>query len=169
MTKLPLAYSLTLIVMPVVFLAPGCARTSGRTDMGSVQGTITYEGSPLRGGTIHFIQSRKTKISLWIRADGTYSGDVPLGPAKVAIETESVQYKDREFMLKKWQETVGPNLVHKKKQQVVLPGEPAEKMVYTRIPERYSNPEQSGLRVEVHAGNQQCDFALEGPAGSTGP
>jgi hypothetical protein len=128
--------------------------------MGSILGKVTFQGTPVSGGTIHFIQGdRKTVLA--IRGDGAYSGEIPVGVYKVAIETESIKYRDREKMLEKWQETVGPELVQKKQQVRPTPGTTAAKLIYMEIPSRYNDPAQSGLSYEVTAGKQERDFELE--------
>jgi hypothetical protein len=138
--------------------------------MGHVSGLVTYQGSPLRGGTIHFIQSPKQDFATWIRGDGTYYAEVPIGVAKVTIETESVQSKDREGMLAKWQGDVGPFLLHKKKitRAERRPSEVPD-MVYTPIPDHYGDPERSGIEVEINAGAQEFDFELVGSVAGKSP
>ena len=151
------------ICLPLLALAlaacAGCGRGSGREGVGSVWGTVYFRGEPLRGGTIHFVRSKKDKTSLWIRANGTYSGEIPVGPARVAVETDSVKYTDRDTMFRKWQER-NPNLARKKQPKLDLPLS-APRMVYTQIPDRYCDPEKSGLTFEVQGGEQKQDFELE--------
>jgi hypothetical protein len=151
----------TGLLVAVIFLFPlGCNPSTARDGMAVVTGKVTYQGKPVTGGFIHFVQAEQ-KIVLWIRGDGTYSGEVPLGMNKVAIETESVKYKDRDKMLEKWQETVGSELVERKQAKGELPGITAAKLVYVEIPSKYSDPEQSGLTLEVLAGKDDCDFPLD--------
>src|SRR5262249_13754840 len=131
---------------------------------GIIQGKVYCkkgeERAPLTGGTIHFVQ-RDKKTTLWIRGDGTYSGEVPVGQYKVAIETESIKYRDREKILEKVREEVGPEVAERKQQVRPTPGLTAAKLTYVEIPSRYNNPEQSGLSYEVTAGKQERDFDLE--------
>jgi hypothetical protein len=132
-----------------------------------VSGVVTYQGNPLRGGTIHFLVAGNEKASTWIRGDGTFSLEVPVGVAKVAIETESVKSKDKEAMLQEEQEQVGPMLLHKKKRSGrQRAASNAPPMVYTPIPEHYSNPDKSGWEAEIVRGEQVLDFPLVGAVSS---
>jgi hypothetical protein len=165
MSHSPLSPRLCLLLLALALPSvPGCSGGSGREGMGTVSGTVLYRGEPLRGGTIHFILGKKEKTSLWIRGDGTYSGEVLVGSARVAVETESVKYTDRKTMLKKWQQR-NPELAGKKQAALDLPVS-LPTLVYTPIPERYSDPDKSGLTCEVTRGAQRHDFELEGPGGT---
>src|SRR5262245_8406822 len=82
----------------------GCESRPTRPGYGTVHGNVYFQGKPLQGGVIHFLQGEKKLAALWINNAGIYSGEIPVGEATVAIETESVRFRDREFMLKKWQE-----------------------------------------------------------------
>jgi hypothetical protein len=137
----------------------GCS-SSARSEMGTVWGTVLYKEKPVTGGNIHFVQG-KTKTTLGIRGDGTYSGEVPVGPAKIAIETESVKYRDRDKMLEKWEEEAGPEVVEKKKEKGPRPGLTAAPLVYFPLPDKFSDPEQSGLSFDITSGRQEHDFNLE--------
>jgi hypothetical protein len=150
-----------LLLATVVPFLPGCAPPWQRSDTGIIWGKVNYKGGPLTGGNMHFVQDGQKKAALAIRGDGTYSGEVPVGQYKVAIETESIKYRDRDKMLEKWQEEVGPELVQRKQQERPTPGLTAAKVIYVEIPARYSDPEKSGLSYEVTAGKQERDFNLE--------
>jgi hypothetical protein len=157
------------ICLIVVFAGlPGCSKSPARPDVGLVYGKVTIHGEPL-SGTIHFVQDdkadpkKKKHTTLWIRGDGTFGGEVPIGYALVAIETDSAKYKDRDYMLKKWKETVNPTLVKKKNQKVEIPGYSPPAVVYVKIPEKYNDPNQSGLHCEITTGEQRVDFDLTSP------
>jgi hypothetical protein len=152
-----LRLGLVAAVLALAALA-GCRRGSGRENAGTVWGTVYFQDRPLPGGTIHFVRSKADKTSLWIRGDGTYSGEIPVGQAKVAVETESVKFTDRDTMFKLWRDK-NPSLAGKKQKRLDVPRD-APKMVFTRIPDAYANPETSGLTCEVVAGEQKQDFTL---------
>ena len=163
MVLLPAACFLTAL--------PGCSSGSRRSNMGMVKGLVTYQGNPLPGGTIHFVlPDSEYDTAFWIQGDGTYQGEVPIGVARVWIETKSVKSKDKEAMLEEWQEKVGQFMVHKKKQP--RPDSPAgqgPRMVYTPIPAHYGDPDKSGFVVEISSGQQEFDFPLVGSAPGTSP
>lgn len=135
----------------------GCESRPTRPGYGTVHGYVYYQGRPLQGGIIHFLQGEKRLAALWINSAGIYSGEIPVGEASVAIETESVKFRDRDYMLKKWQEK-NPGLAKKKKKDVPVP---MPKLIYQEIPERYSDPALSGLNVTVAEGVQRLDFKLD--------
>jgi hypothetical protein len=149
-----------LLLAAVIPLQAGCSSEWERSNMGIIWGKVNIKEQPLTGGTIHFVQGDK-KTTLWIRGDGTYSGEVPVGPAKVAIETDTVKYRDREKLLEKWQETVGPEILEKKQQERITPGMTAAKLIYVEIPPKYNDPEKSGLSHDVIQGKQERDFNLD--------
>src|SRR5262245_7735113 len=61
---------------------------------GNVEGKITYNGNPLKGGTISFHNADGTMVTAKIKTDGTFRlADVPVGKARVTIETESAKPK----------------------------------------------------------------------------
>ncbi|MBA3483821.1 MAG: hypothetical protein H0T51_18610 [Pirellulales bacterium] len=98
----------------------------------TVSGAITFDGAPLKAGSITF-DSTQTGIgtTIMIREGGRYITDrVPLGPNIVTIETESL-----------------------------LLGSPG---LYIKIPAEYADPSKSGLTVDIKPGvNENVDFALK--------
>jgi hypothetical protein len=97
-----------------------------------ISGTVTFNGTPLKAGTIRFDSSDKhIGTSTSIASDGRYSTNrVPLGSNTVSIETESLQYGS-------------PHL-------------------YVKIPDKYADPSKSGLTVDVKPGaNENVNFELK--------
>jgi hypothetical protein len=73
----------------------GCrAKVVTRADRATVSGKVTLAEQPLTGGSISFISTndagqRATGILL---ADGTFAiADVPIGPVRVAVDTEPMR------------------------------------------------------------------------------
>lgn len=64
-------------------------------DRATVSGRVTFGEEPLRGGSVTFISTtdaskRATGV---LKPDGTFSiTDVPIGPARVAIDTEPMRF-----------------------------------------------------------------------------
>ena len=98
----------------------------------SISGVVTYNGQPLKAGTIRF-DSKGSPIgtSTSISKDGRYGTNrIPLGENIVTIETESLQYGS-------------PHL-------------------YVKIPDKYADPSRSGLSVNVQPGeNENINFELK--------
>jgi hypothetical protein len=152
---------LSLAGLASVFILSGCSSSGTRPNLAIVQGVVYYQDKPLSGGTIHFVRPDKKKTTFFIRGDGTYGGEVPFGSARVAIETDSVKYYDRETMLKMWQEKSGYEALTEHQKNPKLPGITAPKLVYVKIPDHYSDPDRSNLSCEIEEGVQDVDFYLK--------
>lgn len=122
---------ITAVLLSVVVL--GCGPKAPVDENRTViSGTVTFDGKPLKAGTIRFDSSEKhIGTSTSIASDGRYSTNrVPLGQNTVSIETESLQYGS-------------PHL-------------------YVKIPEKYADPSKSGLSVDVKPGaNENVNFELK--------
>jgi hypothetical protein len=135
----------------------GCSAQAGREGHAWIKGKITFQNKPLSGGSIHFFQDQEKVGSTMIRPDGSYTAEIPLGQVKVAIETVSVKYQDREAILKIMKEN-GYDVDQRKPNS---PAFTAPKGTYVDIPERFSDPEKSGLEYTVVRGQQTWDFELK--------
>jgi hypothetical protein len=161
------ALGLALSMLTVAVLLLGCSADSTRKDHGILSGQVIYQGKPLTGGTIRFFQAGRPPAIFAIWADGSYSAELPVGPARVAFETESVKYKSREMMLKRWEEhwqenpdNVDISKVPKKDKKFNL-GSSSATFVYVEIPAPYKEPDTSGVTHEVVEGDQDRDFDLK--------
>jgi hypothetical protein len=111
----------------------GCER--GR---GDVSGTVTLNGKPLPGGMVTFVPDNGPAEATRIGEDGKYAiTNVLTGPARITVVTQQ------------------PVRMHENGKAF----EPLGK--YVPIPERYRDPEMSGLRLDVKRGFQECDLPLE--------
>jgi len=137
----------------------GCSAQAGRDGFGIVEGKITYQNKPLSGGSIHFFKDQERVGSFMIRPDGSYAAEIPLGQIKVAIETVSVKYQDRQAV-KDIMKEHGYNM-DANQNKPDSPALTASNGVYVDIPERYRDSEQSGLECKVERGRQTCDFDLK--------
>ena len=124
----------------------GCGKPSLQTVL--VKGKVTYQGNPLRGGTITFHPVDRQKgrpATATIGADGTYDvstletarGLVP-GEYKICVTSQ--------------QESLA----------MMSPAEAARAAAKSlAIPQRYTNPETSGLSVTVAEGDGAKTLGLE--------
>lgn len=131
-TASSLAATLLAVTFVIAFLI-GCGPEPhvdpNRT---SISGAVTFNGAPLKAGTIRFDSNDKAiGTSASIGSDGRYGTNrIPLGQSTVTIETESLQYGS-------------PHL-------------------YTKIPAKYADPTKSGLTVDVKEGtNENVNFELK--------
>jgi len=113
----------------------GCA--PGYPDTSPVQGTVTLEGKPLVGAEIRFISADGWTALGQVERDGTYrlmtfQPDDGAVPGTYRVVVQSPQVKG-----------------------------PTGDVTLMTIPERYADPETSGLRATVNAGFNSIDFNLE--------
>jgi hypothetical protein len=139
----------------VLWLLPLLAGTAG-CGSPKVSGKITYKGEPLHTGKVMITAANGWVGASLINEDGTYSiPNVPPGPAKIAVDT---QYSDPVPLSPAARQ-------HKKR-----PPPPPEAMKVpsgltihppVKIPDKYKQPETSGLTLEVTGGRQTFDINLE--------
>jgi hypothetical protein len=128
----PVGRSLLVLAASAAFAASGCGR-----DTGSITGEVKYNGQLLPIGDIAFLsQEGDRQVRHADIIDGKYSiPSIPVGQAKVIVTTWQPQPRKGS------------------------PPPPVPKAIL--IPERYGNPDQSGLTYEVKAGSQTNDFNLQ--------
>jgi len=121
-------------VLVAILVSSGCQhKPAGRSDRAAITGSVTYKGTPLRGGTMVFTSAsdNAAMATCIIKADGTYSvADAPLGETHVAIETKSI-----------------------------IQGDPGR---YVEIPTKYGAAQTSNLTCTIKQGeNKNVDFNLD--------
>jgi hypothetical protein len=156
----------------------GCGQSKGR-----VSGKVYQSnGQPLPGGRVWFFPSEGgNPISALIQEDGHYEArDVPIGLAKVTVETEFLNPNAPSslFFEKMPQMTGLPPQGLPPKGVAIGPPKEALGMMqqqlgttqlaserpqgkYVKIDSKYSHPETSGLTYTVQAGDQQWDIHLK--------
>jgi len=137
-------------VLILALAAVGCGAGSG-----TVTGTVTYNGTPLKGGNVTFLGADKQSRMSPIGEDGKYTIEkVAVGTAKIAVETESLAQMSR-------MPSYGPP------KGATTPGDykPADPKAalkrYTKIPLTYADAENSGLTYNVKKGTQQYPIDLK--------
>jgi hypothetical protein len=112
-----------------------------KLEMGHVTGTVTYS-KPLPEGQVVFQHKGGAQTAAKFGADGKYALDVPVGINQAMVRS----------------------------MEVTMPAPPAEgappgprgmEIHNSRIPERYSDFQMSGLGIEVKAGENTYDIKLE--------
>jgi hypothetical protein len=120
----------------------GCGK--GEKPTGEVYGNVTVGGKAVTAGFVRFVPEAagEEPVSTGLAPDGSYRATgVPLGKAKVAIET--LQFK---------------NLVPPPAGIAKQLGGPRTK--YVPIPEKYERVESSGLAVEVQRGKKEFNIEM---------
>src|SRR5262249_37736169 len=123
----------------------------GPAKTGTVSGTVRYKGLPLPGGVVTFHLENGAARAAKLDKDGKFTAtDVPVGPAKVTIETESPRPAVKK----------GPGGKLGDPKEKFLPGKGDAAQRYVAIPRMYGNPNTSPLTVEVRLGRNVFDIEL---------
>jgi hypothetical protein len=124
----------------------GCART------GTVTGKVTYQGRPVRHGTVIGLNIAKSAQSGVIEPDGTYTiPAVPYGEFKIAVVSRDPS-KGRST-------TRGEKPDRKEKKSSAAEAAPIEGWV--PLPSSYEMPGSSGLRCNVDSRSVRYDLELK--------
>ena len=151
----------------LVAAASGC--TNPNTPA-AVSGKITYNSSPVTGGTMTFQLAKEGPVYPHaINVDGTYSiSDLPPGDYIITIETESInpdRPKQPIYGPPDGQKAAGPDPATPPT-GTMPPGAASTAPVgtYLKIDPKYKDPKTSGLTVTVTGGSRQTkDLPLTGP------
>lgn len=135
--------SLLSIVLSILPLAIGCGGPAKST----VSGKVTYQGKAMPAGFVTFVPANGAPLHAEIQSDGSYRlNNVPLGTVKIAVKPQEGQ-----------------------EMPTAMPRDPKNygkfKAAATErkssIPDKYTDPEQSGLTYTVTQGSQQHDIDLK--------
>lgn len=123
-------------------------------------GVVHFQnGSPVPGGTIRLDFGKKGIAAAGLDAKGAfYFGNLPVGKARVAIETESV--KERHLPLRFGKLSAQAKKLKEKLDKTVkeLRG---GKTRYVPIPKKYTEFKKSGLTIAVRAGKNHQTFIVK--------
>lgn len=131
--------------MALPVLLAGCGGSDG-PEMAKVTGKVTYQGKPLTKGTISFVSTdpSRSNANSVIGPDGSYSLQTTNPGDGAVVGDYKIVVSD-----------VDPNSLN-----TPAPGEPVKKQERL-IPEKYENPDASGLTRKVVSGSNTFDIALE--------
>jgi hypothetical protein len=134
----------------------GCAGSDDAPSLVAATGTVFYEDKPVAGATVTF-QVENAPISTGLtNAEGKFTmttggrPGVPLGPAKVGIAKVTATQQDMTAMK--------PEDMQKMQMQ----NKGVTPMAKPEIPEKYGNPEKSGLvaTLDADGGKNVFEFRL---------
>jgi hypothetical protein len=153
---------LVLLFPIALVLALGCGK--GGTTPASVYGKVTYNGQPLKGGTIAFHDKNGGLYNGTIGLDGSYKiSDLPAAAMTITVETDTAKVDSTA------QPTYGANSraggAKKDKGQIqskAPEGVELTKGEYVPIPKKYAVETRSGLTATLHAGSQEQNIDLTG-------
>jgi hypothetical protein len=160
-----------LLLLAVVPL--GC---SGR---GTVSGRVLFNGKPLPGGLVKFIpvDARSNPVTATIGEDGSYAVTVPAGAALISVDNRALKNPNAVGSVGVGGEAAagtkgGPprgapvvppkDMMAKMKEEHEVPAPTGTTPVgtYMPIPDKYYDPETSGLKYNVQGGSQTHDIEL---------
>ena len=137
-TRLSRLPGLGLFVGAAVLMV-GCAGNTG-----VLTGRVTFQDKQLQQGTVLVASSRGSVHSGVIQSDGTYTiPGIPVGAAKIAVNCPD----PREV-----------KVIPRKKEEKV-PAADISKWV--AIPEKYADPEKSGLLIDIKPGTNTLQIDLK--------
>jgi hypothetical protein len=127
------------------FAVTGCGRGSG-----TLTGKVTYQDQPVIYGTVMVRAADGTQWPGAIEPDGTYTVlNVPAGPVTIAID--SPQPQDPSAHKRSCREGGQPP-----------PSAPAiDRSKWVKLPEKYLDPEKSGIATTVTSGTTTFDIELK--------
>ncbi|MCI0459742.1 MAG: hypothetical protein L0Z62_22560 [Gemmataceae bacterium] len=130
--RLPGALALVTALL-VLGVGGGCSK--GKT-MGKVSGQVTYKANPITEGQVHFISKSGQGAAVNISGSGDYSAELETGTYSVYVAPHPPG------------QTGPPG-------EVKTPKQPA-----SVIPEKYRQPETSGLTIDVKEGDNPFKIEL---------
>ena len=114
----------------------GCSADSSK---GTVAGTVTFDGNPIKSGVIRFVPiDGESPTAEAIITDGKFSETVPIGEKRISISAPKVVGKRPAYQ---------------------TPGAPSVDIVEELLPARYNLA--SELTLDVQGGRQNVAFGLE--------
>lgn len=154
-----------LFLLPLLLLAVGCGGKEG-----SVSGKVTYKGEALKSGTVAFYPEGKGgSFTGGIKPDGSYLiTKVPPGAAKITVVTGSTKAPTAGEMKQMGRGAQaaqkGMENAKSRLKENAPPGAPvgsSSSEPAVAVPEKYNDPEKSGLTVTVTGGKQTHDIKIE--------
>jgi hypothetical protein len=132
----PIRRSLFVLSLLVVVSLAGCSHSSTR---GTVNGTVTLDGQPLKEGVVRFVPvDEKSQTASATVTDGKFTATVPIGEMRVEFSAPRI---------------IGRHKVYD------TPDSPLVDDVAELIPERFNV--KSELKITVKKGSQNETFPLK--------
>jgi hypothetical protein len=134
----PLIRSSIILLLLLVLL--GIAGCGGGSAMGTVNGTVTFDGQPLKQGTVRFVPvDGKSPTASANVTDGKFTVNVPTGEMRVEFSA--------------------PKATGRRTKMYDTPDSPVVEDTVELIPERYNV--RSELKISVKKGSQDETFTLK--------
>lgn len=126
-------------LLAVAAAVPGCGPGTA-----AVAGKVTYQGKPVAWGSVTLRAADGSVHQIGLNPDGTYRLDgVPVGPAQVGVASPDPKPSARGGRGGDERVPAGPQLP---------PG------AWFPLPDKFANPQTSGLTVQVGSGSADLDL-----------
>jgi hypothetical protein len=137
---------LTGCLIPVLFALAGC----GGSGLATVEGKVTVDGRPVSGGRVTFRSADgKSTVLAKIALDGSYRAvDVPCDAMKVAVAG-----LDKFERIRLQRGVKGKRTSDSEARAAAIESSP-------KIPEKYKDPDASGLTFTVKSGTNPYDIEI---------
>jgi hypothetical protein len=141
------------------FLASlGCAGGNAQVPA-KVSGSISYNGQPIKGGSLAFVTADGVSYGGSIASDGTYSAtDLPVGEMVVVVDTEGNNPAKKGAQ---GGDAGRRNAVQQQQPPPGMGGAPEPSTYYIKIPSKYSNAKTSPLAIKLSAGRNVHNLELK--------
>jgi hypothetical protein len=135
-----------------------CLLFTGCSSQGTISGQITYQGKPVPEGTVVMVPAEGQAVTGIIK-DGHYEvKGIVKGMVKIAVQTTESAAVNRS--VQRIPKGMGPPKELGLDPAIYDPS--AQRQVKSmRIPEKYRDPEQSGLTYTVKGGKQEFNIDLK--------
>jgi hypothetical protein len=146
-------------LFPLIVLAVGCGIGGG-----TVSGKVYYKGTVVTRGSVTFLPEGKGgNFTAVIGSDGSYSiSKLPPGPAKIIVLVgRKTPPPSAARMMSKGKHMEMINKAKSKAEGGKADSSDADKDTDISVPEKYTDPEKSGLKIDVTGGKQTFDIKLE--------
>jgi hypothetical protein len=155
-----------LLILPLALMIVSCGSSQG-----TVSGKVSYKGQPVRGGTVSIFPAKGGFKQAQIQEDGSYIiTKVPVGQATLTVETESA--KPSSTMPMQAQGAAGyyakmpkleapPGADPSQAMPAAVRQEQKDPKRYVPIPDKYRDPQKSGLSLTVKGGKNPFDIDLQ--------
>jgi hypothetical protein len=142
----------SLFVPGLLLLTVGC------NSKGTVTGSVSYQSKPIPSGTIIFVPDNGATSVTAAIVDGNYTVEkVPPGPAKIGVTSTYIapnEMTPMQRMMQKDKSSLPPEA-----RKAFEAGGQAKPGI--KIPDNYSDPQQSALTYTVKGGSQKHDIDLK--------
>ena len=148
-----------LILVVLCAVMPGCSQEVSGPDLAEVSGTVNYQGKPLAGANVTMISSGGHLSTGSTTSDGKFKMTtggrlgVPIGKAKVGISKVSAPAVTMDFASMKPEDM--------QKRQIAGGGQAKVLIAKSEIPEKYAQPDKSGLVADVVVDGKKNVFTYD--------